>query len=42
VTWIDNQYAVASPEKGFRFGVIPTSREQWLEISDLEISGASA
>ena len=41
VTWIDNQYAVASPEKGFRFGVIPTSREQCLEISDLEIIGAS-
>lgn len=38
VTWIDNQYAVASPEKGFRFGVIPTNRPQWLEISDLEIT----
>jgi hypothetical protein len=39
VTWIDNQYAVASPEKGFRFGVIPTDHPQWLEVSELEILG---
>ncbi|MGD8813167.1 MAG: hypothetical protein PVI78_01675 [Anaerolineales bacterium] len=37
VTWIDNQYAIASPEKGFRFGVIPTDHSQWLEVSDLVI-----
>jgi hypothetical protein len=37
VTWIDNQYAVASPERGFRFGVIPTDHPQWLEVSELEI-----
>ncbi len=37
VTWIDNQYAVVSPEKGFRFGVIPTDHPQWLEVSELEI-----
>jgi hypothetical protein len=42
VTWIDNQYATVSPEKGFRFGVIPTDRSQWLEISDLKIDGAPA
>jgi hypothetical protein len=42
VTWIDNQYATVSPEKGFRFGVIPTDRSQWLEISDFNITGASA
>jgi hypothetical protein len=42
VTWIDNQYAIAAPEKGFRFGVIPTDRPQWLEISELEIVGAAA
>jgi hypothetical protein len=41
VTWIDNQYAVASPEQGFRFGIIPTDRPQWLEISDLEIGNLS-
>lgn len=35
VAWIDNQFAVASPEGGFRFGVIPTVESQWLEIEDL-------
>ncbi|HEY69243.1 MAG TPA: family 16 glycosylhydrolase [Anaerolineae bacterium] len=42
VTWIDNQYAVASPEEGFRFGVIPTDHPQWLEVSELEIIGETS
>jgi hypothetical protein len=37
VAWIDNQYAVASPESGLRFGTLPTSDDQWLEIAGLEI-----
>ncbi|NIS82030.1 MAG: hypothetical protein GTO14_17885 [Anaerolineales bacterium] len=37
VTWIDNQYAIASPQGGFRFGVLQTSQEQWLEIEALSI-----
>jgi hypothetical protein len=37
VTWIDNQYAIASPEKGFRFGTLTTQADQWLEIEDLTI-----
>jgi hypothetical protein len=37
VTWIDNQFAVATEEHGLRFGVSPTDREQWLEIEDLSI-----
>jgi hypothetical protein len=37
VAWIDNQYAVASPDGGFRFGVLPLAEEQWLEIRDLEV-----
>ena len=37
VTWIDNQYAVASPESGFRFGVLPLAEDQWLEIRGLEV-----
>jgi hypothetical protein len=32
VAWIDNQYATASPKRGFRFGVIPTIENQWLEL----------
>jgi len=32
VAWIDNQYAVASPNKKFHFGVIQTQSSHWLEI----------
>jgi len=39
VAWIDNQYAVASPDGGFRFGVLPTEEEQWLELTDLRLEG---
>lgn len=34
VMWIDNQYAVASAEKGFGFGVLPLDQEQSLELED--------
>jgi len=37
VLWIDNQYAVASGEKGFGFGVLPLDREQALELEDVRI-----
>lgn len=37
VAWIDNQFAVASPEGGFRFGTLATQEEQWLEIENLAI-----
>lgn len=37
VIWIDNQYAIASPEGGFRFGVLPLAEDQWLEIRGLEV-----
>jgi hypothetical protein len=37
VAWIDNQYAVATPEDGFHFGVLPLKDSQWLEISDLQL-----
>jgi len=38
VAWIDNQFAVASPESRFRFGLLPTLENQWfeLEITHLE------
>jgi hypothetical protein len=32
VAWIDNQYAVATPEDGLRFGTLPTTRAQSLDI----------
>lgn len=37
VTWIDNQYAIASADAGLRFGVVRTEMEQSLELQDLEI-----
>ena len=37
VTWIDNQYAIASPESGIAFGLLPTDQTQWLELCDLRI-----
>jgi hypothetical protein len=37
VMWIDNQYAVATPEDGFHFGVLPLNETQWLEVSDVQI-----
>ncbi len=37
VAWIDNQYAVATPEDGFHFGVLQVKDTQWLEISDLQL-----
>jgi hypothetical protein len=40
VTWIDNQYAIASPSVGLEFGVIPTTAAQQLEIDDLRLVGA--
>ena len=32
VAWIDNQYAIASPENGLRFGTLPTDAEQSLDL----------
>jgi hypothetical protein len=37
VAWIDNQYALASPDGGIRFGHLPTELTQELELSVLQI-----
>jgi hypothetical protein len=37
VAWIDNQYGIVSPVGGVRFGTIPTSRTQWIEIQDFSL-----
>jgi hypothetical protein len=37
VIWIDNQYAVASREGKFGFGLCPVTEEQWLEIEGLHV-----
>jgi hypothetical protein len=42
VAWIDNQYAIASPRDGLRFGVLPTEDPQWLEISHPSITSRAS
>jgi hypothetical protein len=37
VAWIDNQYAIASREGKFGFGLCEVKEEQWLEIEGLRI-----
>lgn len=37
VCWLDNQFLVATPAGRFRWGTLPMSNEQWLEIDLLEI-----
>jgi hypothetical protein len=42
VLWIDNQYAVLSPERGIGFGVLPRTHLQSLELEDLRIEALDA
>ncbi|MBN1265532.1 MAG: hypothetical protein JXA25_08570 [Anaerolineales bacterium] len=37
IAWIDNQYAVVSPENGIRFGTLEKSTEQSLHLRNLTI-----
>lgn len=37
VMWLDNQYMVATPWGRFRWGLLETSAEQWLEVEQLKI-----
>jgi hypothetical protein len=37
VLWIDNQYAIASEDGRFGFGIVPVIEPQWLEIDGLRI-----
>jgi hypothetical protein len=38
VAWIDNQYAIATPERGFRFGTLATVAEQVLDLHHASIT----
>jgi hypothetical protein len=40
VAWIDNQYALASAENRFNFGVTSTVENQWLEIEMMKLKEA--
>jgi hypothetical protein len=43
VAWVDNQYAVATPEGRFGFGLVATAEPQWLELESVSITpGAEA
>ncbi|MCL4303257.1 MAG: family 16 glycosylhydrolase [Anaerolineae bacterium] len=37
VLWIDNQYMVATPRGSFKYGLLTTPGQQWLEVSQLTI-----
>jgi hypothetical protein len=39
VAWIDNQYAVVTPQGKFRFGLLDAPFEQWLEVAEVEVRG---
>jgi hypothetical protein len=38
VAWIDNQYAVVTPQGNFGWGLLENDQAQWLEIRDLSIT----
>ncbi len=38
VAWIDNQCAVVTPQGNFRFGLLDTSLEQWMEIAEVNVT----
>jgi hypothetical protein len=38
IAWIDNQYAIITPQGDLRFGVVPIQQPQWLEIAALSIA----
>jgi hypothetical protein len=37
IAWIDNQYAVVTPQGRFRFGWIATTERQWLALDRIDI-----
>jgi hypothetical protein len=37
VTWVDNQFAVATPRGEFRFGMLDAPGKQWLELDWIQI-----
>ncbi|MBN1566016.1 MAG: hypothetical protein JXA10_19410 [Anaerolineae bacterium] len=37
IAWLDNQYAVVTPQGRFRFGLIPVDQRQYLALDTIEI-----
>jgi hypothetical protein len=40
VMWLDNQYAIATPQGRFGWGLLETSGPQWMAVEDFSISSA--
>jgi len=38
VAWIDNQYAVVTPRGNFKFGLLDAPFEQWMEVSEINVT----
>lgn len=41
VAWVDNQYAVATPQGQFGFGLVETTEPQWMELGSVSITPLS-
>ncbi|NLE50571.1 MAG: hypothetical protein GX613_04135, partial [Chloroflexi bacterium] len=37
IAWMDNQYAIVTPQGRIKFGVQPVIREQWLALDEIAI-----
>lgn len=37
IAWIDNQYAIVTPQGHFKFGVVATAERQWIALDRVEI-----
>ncbi len=38
IAWMDNQYAVVTPQGNFRFGLVAIEHQQWLALDHIEIT----
>ncbi|MHB8748050.1 MAG: hypothetical protein ACYDBJ_02525 [Aggregatilineales bacterium] len=41
VAWLDNQYAVVTPQGRLKFGLVDVREEQWLRVESVEIESLS-
>jgi len=37
IAWMDNQYAIVTPQGRFRFGLVATDAPQWLALDQITI-----
>jgi hypothetical protein len=42
VAWVDNQYAIATPEGRFGFGVVQTPEPQWMDLAAVTLAAVEA